>query len=288
MFLVKKILQLINILTAFLLLLTYLPYHFDLSFFPKLTLFSYAYPFVLLINAVFVLFWLFFGPRRRILISAIVIIIHFSFIFRLVNYSSSEEKAKEDISILTYNVHDFSHKAEEEDAQLKIKENTDSIIAFIHRENPDIICLQDYSANTKDKKGFHYRLTEILKYRYFYFYKKGSRENIKDCAIYSKYYIADASTIWEESERNYSLIYADIICRDKKIRVYNFHLISYMLGHDEQNTYSEILHGKINEREGGKNIMRKLIAADTLKKTQTENLIPKLEETSVPYIVTGD
>ncbi|MDO5760556.1 MAG: endonuclease/exonuclease/phosphatase family protein [Bacteroidota bacterium] len=284
MFIIKKILYIINILVALCLLLTYLPYHVD--WFDKISLLAYAYPFALVLNLCFIVLWLIISPKRHILLSCIVIALHFSFVFRLFNFSKQETKDKEDITILTYNVNEFRHNTLEGSAVQK--DNIDSILAFIHRTDPDIICLQDYTSNTSDKKGVHYRLTKAMKYRYYYFYNKEKSNFIRDCAIYSKYHIANAGSILPEHERNYSLIYVDIPYKEKMFRVYNFHLISYKLGPEEKSSYSQIMHGNIQDKEGGKNILKKLVLADGQKEEQIKEILPKIENSEIPYIITGD
>lgn len=284
MFILKKILYLINILVALCLLLTYIPYHFD--WLDKTSLLSYAYPFALIINILFIILWLIIAPRRHILLSTIVIALHFSFVFRLFNFSTQEQTQEGDITILTYNVNDFMHNTLEGSAVKK--DNMDSILSFIHRVSPDIICLQDYNSNTNDKQGVHYRLTNAMKYRYFYYYNKGNSSLIRDCAIYSKYHIADAGSILPEHERNYSLIYVDIPYKEKKIRVYNFHLISYMLGVEEKSSYSQIIRGNIQDKQGGKNILKKLVVADSQKEEQVKEIFSNIKDTDSPYIITGD
>lgn len=284
MFILKKILYLANILVALCLLLTYVPYHFD--WLDKTSLLSYAYPFALIINILFIILWLIIAPRRHILLSVIVIALHFSFVFRLFNFSTQEQTQEGDITILTYNVNDFMHNTLEGSAVKK--DNMDSILSFIHRVSPDIICLQDYNSNTNDKQGVHYRLTNAMKYRYFYYYNKGNSSLIRDCAIYSKYHISDAGSILPEHKRNYSLIYVDIPYKEKKIRVYNFHLISYMLGPEEKSSYSQIIRGNIQDKQGGKNILKKLVVADSQKEEQVKEIFSNIKDTESPYIITGD
>lgn len=287
MFVIKKILNIVNIILAICLLLTYIPYHIDTNILPKLTLLSYAYPFAFAGNAFFVLFWLIFGPRKRILTSAIVIALHLSFVLRLVNFSGKDIDGEKDIKVLTYNVRNFMHKLQDGNSEVK-KDNMDSIIAYIHNSKADILCFQDYSSGIKDSSSFHHRLTKVLKYRYCYYFGKENKSGIRDCAIYSKYHIKEGGTIDDSSSRNYSLIYADLVIDNRVVRVYNLHLESYMLGEEEQETYSSIIHGDINKKEEGKGILRKLIIADSLKKEQLKTLIPNLQQTQLPYIVTGD
>jgi len=284
MFILKKILYLVNILVAFCLLLTYLPYHLD--WFDKISLLSYAYPFALVINVFFIILWLIISPRRHMLLSAIVIFLHFGFVFRLVNFSRQEDKQQGDITIMTYNVNYFEHNTQ--DTNAKKKGNIDSILAFIHRVNPDIICFQDYFSSTTDKQDVHYRLNKAMKYGYFYFYVKNESDKIHDCAIYSKYYIADAGSVLPEYDKNYSLIYADISVKNKVTRIYNLHLISYLLGKEEKNSYSRIIHGDITNKEGGKRILKKLVLADNQKEKQVKEIFSNIGDDDKPYIVVGD
>lgn len=282
MFILKKILHVVNLCLVLGLLLTYLPSLVDFDSFPKLTLLSYAYPFLFLANLVFVLLWLVLGPRTRALWSAVAIAIRFSFVLGLVNFSKQEVKHNKDIGILSYNVETFLHNN-------LYDENKDSVISYIHRSKPDIVCLQDCHDWVNDKGGFHHRMTKVLNYRYCYYFKQSQdSKHIADCVIFSKYHILQAGTILPDNERNYSLIYADILIDSKTIRVYNFHLLSYRLDQSDRSSYSELIHGHTQKSKEGKLILKKLVDADLAKKKQSEEILPLLDSVPYPYVIAGD
>lgn len=292
MFIVKKILLVINIFIAIALLCTYIPYHIFSSTLPHITLLGYAYPFFLVANISFIILWLIIGSRRYVLLSIAVIAIHPNFITRLFNVSSFDKEDDKQITLLTYNVESFAHDIDyledNKDKLAKKQENMDSIISVVSKSKADIVIFQDYVANIKDSTGFHYRMTNVLKYRYYYYFYKGVSPIISNCVIYSKYHIRNASQILSNATYNSTMVWADIATPQGDIRVYNLHLVSYCLDKENKEAYSKIFHGNIEDTSASKSIIKKLVIADTERKYQVDSILQKLDSTPIPYIVAGD
>ena len=282
MILLRKILYIISLCCALLLGLTYIPAFIPQDIFSKLSLLGYLYPFLLIINAVFILIWLFVKPRH-ILIPLFFILIRFNYVPRLVNVHSSSEGGE--LKVMTYNVKDFIHKMEKRDAVL-IGQRQDSILAFIASSDPQVICLQDYDVNITWKKGFHNYLVDTFGYNHFYYYNI-KRKNINNCAIYSKYPITQAGSVLPDDAKNYSYIFADIKTPVNTVRVYNLHLESYKLGEQEKSDYTQIMHGKVSDT-ASKNIINKLLTANKQRAKQIKEIIPEIERQQKAVIVCGD
>ncbi len=282
MLIIRKILYVLNIIFALLLLLSYTSAFVPQDIFTKVSLFGYMYPFLLAINIVFVIVWLFLKPKH-ILLSLIVIGIRFDYVGRLVNYSPKQEDG--DLKLLTYNVHDFVH-GREEGTYLGLNQLTDSIVNYIATMDADVVCLQDYDVNTTWKHGIHQQLTDSLDYTNFYYYNIKSiiADNV---AIYSKFPIIDAGSVMEDSNEKECLIYADIKTKVGIVRVYNLHLKSYMLGAKEKSDYKEIVKGKISDT-ASKNIINKLLVANKYRAFQIRHIIKEIEKQQKPIIICGD
>lgn len=283
--LLRKILHIINLIFAFLLLLSYLPAFIPADSFTKLSLLGYLYPLLLIINVCFIVFWLFVKPRYMI-IPLLAILIRVDYVPRFVNISDKDYENETDIKVLSYNVGNFADKVYNYDSEL-IKENQDSVLDYIKSSKASIVCFQDYSCSIKDSNGFHYKMLNKLGFKHFYTFPK-TNNYINGNAIYSKYRIKDGDCFLKEDENNYEFIYADIRTPKRIIRVYNIHLASYMLGDNEKTRFSQIKQGNIKYDTGSKTIIHKLLVANIKRAGQIRKIMPIIDKTEKPYIVAGD
>jgi len=120
------------------------------------------------------------------------------------------EREEGDFVVMSYNVRLFNL------FQWLPKDNVgEDILTFINDNNPDIVCIQEYSESAK---------IDFRVYKYKHIYMQGNR--IKSAqAIFSKFPIIDKGKI-EFSKSNNSIIFADIRKGKDTIRVYSMHLQS--------------------------------------------------------------
>ncbi|HRX13242.1 MAG TPA: hypothetical protein P5210_16380, partial [Draconibacterium sp.] len=98
--------------------------------------FSLAFPVIVLINFLFVVFWAIVKPRF-LFFSLVAIVLGWGFIKRYVQFSGNTTE-KSGVKIISYNVHNF-----EGNGVGGQKKNADKILAFLDEKNADIICLQE-------------------------------------------------------------------------------------------------------------------------------------------------
>jgi len=207
----NRIFYWINLVVAFLLIVSFILPYVPPKSFPTISLLSLAVFPLLLINILFVLYWL-FKLKRKIVISLVVLIIahfHFGSFFQI----SSKEKTSETentLTVLSFNVHLFN--AYEENPQPKIVAETFSDI--LTSQQPDIICIQEYYAKNE---------VNFSEYPYQFIYFRGRAE--LGHAIFSKYPIVDKGSFDFESSNNNAL-YIDVVKNKDTLRVYNLHLQS--------------------------------------------------------------
>ncbi|MBD0849923.1 endonuclease/exonuclease/phosphatase family protein [Maribacter arenosus] len=174
------------------------------------------------------------------------------------NYSDNPI-ADGEISIMTYN----SHSAR----GVRWSRNptySDEITGFIALENPDIVCIQEYSITMDDELG-HYP------YKYQTpFYSGKSRQ-----AIFSNYKIVETGSLNFPNSGNNAL-YADIIIKRDTIRIYNLHLQSL------------VVRAGSFKREQPQNLFRRL--GKTIQKQQQQANLVKDHANKVSYskIICGD
>ena len=179
--------------------------------FSFLTFLSLSVPALVLINILFLCYWLLLKKMKLILPSLVVLIFgYFSLGTFYKFHFFKDEPAPNDLRVMSFNVRYFNkHENIEGEA---IFEDTQS---FIDTEDPDIICFQEPDYLKRD---------EFKEYPYF-FLKYMNTYGRGLLGIYSKYPIINKGMItFPKTHSNAS--YADIAYKNDTLRVYNVHLES--------------------------------------------------------------
>jgi endonuclease/exonuclease/phosphatase family metal-dependent hydrolase len=132
------------------------------------------------------------------------------------------------ISLLTYNVRLFNYYQWNKDTTAWQK-----IIDYIHTEDPDIVCFQEFITlpGTKHDLDNLKKKLKPLSYSHVYYTDRVPRKINFGMATFSKYPIVRKKMINFNESLNGS-IYSDLVIRDDTIRVYNCHLQSIRLRRD--------------------------------------------------------
>lgn len=299
---IGKAVLMINILLAGMLLVSYLTPFIDPRVFWPAAFFGLAYPPLLLINACFIVLWLFWPGRRALAsLSFIAIICGWGALqshigLRWPTQREAIEKSASDTSqdtshialkVLTYNVHLF-RQFNQSSSVPNIK---DAAISLIGDVNPDIVCLQEYYTR---KKGEHdvseaFKNTLGLQHKYLHATAENEYESY-GLAIFSKYPILASGHLPDFERGVNSIIFADIAVNDRIIRVYNVHLRSYGFQKEDYDFIAaprseETLESQLSStrRIGGR-----LKQAFELRSQQARSLRKHLEANDIPFIVMGD
>ena len=167
----------------------------------------YALPLLIVGNIIFLIYWLIRLRFHWALMPFITLICCIPYIRTLYQFGSIDEKAdaKAGIKLATYNVARFSGETTGFMAQ--------DILAEMKRQKVDVVCFQEYSDFSGDKKNSD-------SYRE-YFPHMAVGEN--DMVIYSRYPITQTKNINFEMTNN-SAMWAEINFNGTQYRVYNVHL----------------------------------------------------------------
>lgn len=219
---VNKLFASLTILSGFSLALSYLSVYINPTTFWFFGAMGLAYPFLLLLNLSFLVFWiirwkaLFLFPLAIILLGAG----HFTSFFQF-PFGKNLEPREDDIKIISYNVNLFQlyNWSKEPPTQHEI-------FNFIKNENPDIVCLQEFYVI--NKKFSEKQAREKLDFFTHFGYISKRNNSGYGLATYSRYLIINKGEIKFENSAN-ACIYSDIIIGYDTIRVYNTHLQSIRL-----------------------------------------------------------
>lgn len=239
--------------------------------------FGLAYPFVLLVNILFVIFWLLFKPRY-LLVSLISILIGWGFLSR---YIQLKGKTNENggIKVLSYNVQYFAGTGIE--AQ---KHNANKIISFLNEEKADIICLQE----TRLRKNSIFNLPNAVKnLKSIEHYQYARSSTTFGLVTMTRFPIVKMGEIRFEKSHNMT-IFTDMLIDADTVRVFNVHLQSYQI---DPNKYSIIDSLGVNQGEDLKEVREmghKLKNAFQMRAAQAREIRKHINTSPYKIIVCGD
>jgi len=243
-----------------------------------LAFFGLAYPFILLANILFVIYWMF--TRWKVaLVSLIAILAGYGHIR---NYFQINEKTGgvEGIVVCSYNVKHFSDVTE----GISQKENTGRIEAYLRNRNADIICLQELSSPFMKK--FNPFAPAALESGYRMNSTKPDEET--GPAIFSRHPIIHTGKILFENKEN-MIVFADIKIKRDTVRVFSCHLQSYQFSAGEISSL-EVLSDDHTEYSlnGMRALGYKMKNAFIKRPAHSEKLKENIRQSPYPVIVCGD
>lgn len=208
----QKIVFVINLgfalLLAIMAVLSFLPFQ-PLA---ALAVLSLVVPLLVIVNLFFLLYW---GIKKKgkALVSLLVLLLAFLAFGSFFRFGGDPPEAREsDLKLMTYNVWGFN-----KNEWIKQPDVGDRIVAFIQKEDPDILCLQEHSrVRHRQLKQFPYRSETPY----------SAKKTVQ--AIFSKYPIVGQGSLDLPGTIN-NIIYADVVHGIDTLRIYNVHLQSFSI-----------------------------------------------------------
>lgn len=239
------------------------------------------FPFLLLGNVLFLIFWLIFY-RKYALLPLLVLLGCWGAIRNYIPVNLFREEVPEEaIKILSYNTHSFGGR------QKHTVEKPNEVLAYLQECDADIICLQEYVWGGKLKrKDIDYAMR---KYKYKH-YNPMTSTGRNGLGCYSRYPILSAKRINYKSRGNGSMMYRIKVGEDTLV-VINNHLESNKIAEADRDTYQELLDNPYQETTlpGMGKLIKKVADASVIRSIQADSLngvINALEGEKI--IVCGD
>lgn len=237
--------------------------------FPLLSVLTLILPLFLILNALFFIYWL-LQLKRQVILSGLVLLLGITFINKFYKFSSSDIKKQEkDFTVMSYNVRLFNIFDWIEDDTIG-----NTILSFINEQNPDILCIQEYSENAK---------VDFRVYKYKAVFMEGKQIKTGQ-AIFSKYPIFNQGDFKIPTAGN-NIIYADIKKGKDTIRVYNIHLQSIKIS-PNVNEISE--HVDSINKSKSQQLFTRIRDAFSKQEQQAELLVKHKNDAKYPVIICGD
>ena len=258
-----KLIFILNSLAATALLLSYILPLVPPKSFPLLSVLSLGVPVLIILNVLFIIYWL-FRLKKQLLLSLIILVIGYNYVSNFFEFSKDKEEGeKADFSIMSYNVRMFN--AYEWSDQKNIPEN---ILKFVSEQQPDVLCIQEYY---KGEAG----LSKIYPYKYIKL--KGSNSEFGS-AIFSKFPILKSHSFDFPQDGNNNAIYADLLIKEDTVRVYNVHFQSL-------NIKPRI--GDL-KKEDSRKLLGRIGHGFSLQQEQAEGMLKSLRDSPYKTMIAGD
>ncbi len=291
---IRRFWFLINIVLVLFLLLSYLAVYISPAKVWFLALIGLAFPYLALLNILFLFSWLLRG-RKEVLLSLCALLLgwnhHVSIlqipVKKALDFSLSEEEQKAaKIKILTYNCRSFNVFEWN-----KNKATRDQIIDFIKKEKPDIICFQEYfvEVEKKDKKRKIFDPEKLLSQWPNHYFSLSKIPNGRfGVAIFSRFPIVHSGAFKFKKSENLT-IFADLKIGNDTIRLYNNHLQSYRFDKNDYALVDSFNNGTREQHVNG--VMRigsRLKQAFIQRSIQTDTVAAHAAKSPYPIIICGD
>lgn len=254
-----------------------------------LPFFGLAYPFLLLLNILMIIWWCF---RRRWIFTVLtlaVIGLGWRALKATVNIAGEKgegPKTSADlVRMMTYNVHSF--KPFDSGNVESVKEK---MLQVVKKENPDIMCFQEYYTRRKGSYAITDSLKRLLNTPYYYFLPS-SKNNYEamGLAIFSKYPIKDQGhLVFDANHTGNASIYVDVEIGTKMLRVYNVHLQSIAFDKQDYQYLDKVTQKMDAEIVPSKRILNMLNSAFLKRSAQVDIMKASMKTCKIPFLIAGD
>jgi len=282
---VNKIIYFLNLLAALALVFTYFSPYADPVKYPVFALLGLSYLHILLINLLFILYWIVIS-KNQFLLSLLIILLGFQpFMRNIVFFKKNNLESENVMKVMTYNVRNFDLYNWKDN-----KNARDNMMNFIKEQNPDIINFQEFYSQEESELHNIKRLVNDLEFPYYYFEKTVTVDDTKHwgLATFSKYPILQKNRIKFDNSSTNMVTYCDVEVKGQVFRIFNAHLQSIHFQNADYKFFDDINKEKKPDIESSRHIISKLIAAFKKRSLQANKFKEIINKSIYPVIVTGD
>lgn len=284
MFIVNRIVFVINSLFILALLVSYLAPFVSPELMWPVAFLGLAYPGLVIVNILFIIYWAVF-LNMKFLFSLAAIVIGINHIPRFVQFGATKESRDGLLNIVTFNAHYFGV------GENRSIEDADLFFDKLARLDPDILCFQEMLNPSHVD-------TNLIVARMQIRYAKYNRCNIKlskgkwsadNIGIISRYPIASKGEVEHDPNSGNYTIYADVVIGEDTVRVISTHLQSIKFVKREYDAVKDIKLDSDPEKVGAyKSIVSKMKIAYLMRAKQTDLIAEFIEKSPHKVIVCGD
>lgn len=293
----RRLIRYANIFFAILLVLSALSPNVNPSRLWGPSFLGLSYPYILLINILFLLFWI-FNKKPEFILSFLAILfgwhtltdyigLHPGALFKRAYYESRERpdrNAEMQLKVMSFNVRAFDLYGWTGNPSAR-----EDIYGLIRNDDPDILCLQEFFYSEREDPGAVAVNRELgdPPYRHIE-YTINIGRNKYGIAIFSHYPIVNSGKV--DLDNPLSICsYADIRVFEDTVRVYNMHLESIRLSSQHYRLIDSLRFRYNNQQmEEIRDISSRLRNAFVKRAVQSEIIAAHIAESPYPVLVCGD
>ncbi|OIP05200.1 MAG: hypothetical protein AUJ97_01365 [Bacteroidetes bacterium CG2_30_32_10] len=258
--------------------------------------FGISYPFLLLINLLFFLYWLLLR-KLYFIIPLLIILIGWIHLRSLIGVHKSMKKVDTTqlIKVISYNVRNFDLYNYKKGWELNF-EKRNKIFDLIKKESANIICFQEFCYDATGKFSTLDTLIKFQKAIYFQTEYTNDPKSVNKfgVATFSKYPIIHKGKIIFTPKTNNVCIFSDVIINKDTVRIYNVHFESIKLSKEDIDLAEDLSH--INKPEGNKvelkeksvRLLKRLKNAFIKRAPQARLVANSIDKCKYPIILCGD
>jgi endonuclease/exonuclease/phosphatase family metal-dependent hydrolase len=284
----------LNSVAVLMLLCSYLGGYLSPQKFWPIAFFPLLYPYLIIINISFIIFWL-VQFRLLFLLSFIAILVGYTNLKKLFQFGNERltkpvVESGAYIKVMSFNVRVFDLY------NWKNNKNTrNKILEFIKTENPDIINFQEFFTD-EGKTFLHEDTLKSLLHLPFanIVYTASHHKNEHwGIATYSRFPIVGKDVVTFNKKSNNRCIYSDIKINDKIVRVYNLHLQSLHFKRTEYKMLDDLkkkeeVEFDAEEVSASRMILARLKRAFVKRASQADSVAASVARSPHDVIVCGD
>ena len=271
-----------NVVTVLLMLLAGYSDHINPASFSLLSNLGMAFPIFMLVNLLFIFFWLTF-KWRKVWIPIVGYLLAYPPLTLYMPMHSAQDVPEGAIKVLSYNVCMYSGID-----RYKDNEGFDTIYNFLVRQDADIVCLQE-DVDTWRRYVLH-RYKKVYPYNDTIFLCTND-ELTNGLGIHTRYPILWREQIPYESMYNGSVAWFLKVGSDT-VMVINNHLEGTHLSLEDRDRYERMIRGKLKRdtvRDESKALLEKVSRSSVIRAKAAEAIHRYIEQHSqYPAIVCGD
>jgi endonuclease/exonuclease/phosphatase family metal-dependent hydrolase len=283
-----KLVLFFNYLFAAGLLISYLAPFINPQTFWPIAFFGLAYPLLLTVNLLFLVYW-FFRSKIYMLVSIACIVVGYNVFLNNFGFhkptADTSKQSGNQIRLMEYNVHSFVSFAF--GASVSTRHDIFGIIAD---QKPDILCFEEFYSRKSGKLDICDSITRIFQSDQYYFegFSKSSID-AAGLAIFSKYPILNRGIVRFSNTKSINqCIYVDVKANDRVFRAYCVHLQSISLEHEDYKYLDSMAQNGKTDLHSSKRIVSKLKAAFIKRGQQVLLVKQDAAKCPYPYVIMGD
>ncbi|MEN9332072.1 MAG: hypothetical protein RLZZ94_1162 [Bacteroidota bacterium] len=283
-----RLLILINVAFAFMLLCVQLSCKISPESFWVFEPLSYTYPFFVIINILFLIFWTIRRSKYAFISLAIIIMGYdkLALMYQPPLFVIESPVSKNQFKVMSYNVRLFDLYNWSGNQKTRSE-----IFEVLKKESPQVVCFQEYYHSDEKKFSNNDTIAELLNLEYAHI-EYGL--TLKDkyhwgLATFSNYPIINKGKLFfKEGSTNFGM-YCDVLYNKDTVRIYNVHLQS---NHFKQNDYKFIDDPNVEDQDqflkGSKSIFKSIKKGAEIRSRQVDELSSHIENCPYPVILSGD